>query len=133
MSRLAGAIFAGLIAFGLSGAASAQDAAETAQILGTTGQSQVSAGRSLAKAISHGMNAAGDAINSRPHANHAASRHRRGNARATYALPANVDPLANMDAPVYRLANGTTIEVSGGLIPAQDTTCLKNCPENQDH
>ena len=133
--RLAMTVCGGLLAVGLPSAGSAQDAVESAQILSTVGQSQVSAGHSLAKSISGSMNAVTAALGTRYHARGSRQHARPGSrARARHArrysgaIPANVDALEGTDAPTYTLGNGTTIEVSGGLTPDSQTTCEKNCP-----
>lgn len=103
------------------GPAVAQDAAETAIILGGTGASQGRAQRALGSSISRSM---GNAANAVAVANQRSSyptprRQRRVNTKTgghfAIALPGDVDPLETTDAPTYRLTNGTSIRVSGGL------------------
>ncbi len=103
------------------GAVLAQDAAETAIILGGTGAAQGRAQKSLGSAISRSMGNAANVLAAQRRAQqgvpHTPTRrpHRRGGAHFSIALPADVDPLANTDAPTYDLANGASIRVSGGL------------------
>jgi hypothetical protein len=117
---------------GLVGTASAQDAAETAIILGGTGQAQVGASRSLGAAISNGLNGATNTINAATpdrgagHGSSAATGHARP-VGVMIGSSTTRDPLAGTDAPTYRLANGSSIRVSGGLIPSAEANCVKDC------
>lgn len=101
--------------------AAAQDAAETAVILSGTGQTQGRAQRSLGQSIARGMGAAADAVAATTRARTPTRTQRQqarqsgGGGKFAIALPADVDPLERTDAPVYALANGATIRVSGGL------------------
>ena len=125
------AALATMLSVGLFHEAAAQDAAETAVILGGVGHAQTGA-NSLGAAISRSFNNAGNAfrapnaravsrrqaaIGARPHAAHAVSIMREtGN------------PFAGMNTPIYRLDNGASISASGGLTPAPDARCVKDCP-----
>lgn len=118
-----------LCLMGASGSAGAQDAAETAQILSGVSRPHAGAGRSLGSAITQSLDAARDAI-AMPAAmpiamprRAIATGHPRLRQRAV--IPANGDPLERFDAPTYKLGNGATIRVSGGLANA---TCVENCP-----
>jgi hypothetical protein len=101
--------------------AAAQDAAETAVILSGTGQAQGRAQRSLGQSIARGMGAAADTVAATPRSRAPARTHRQqarrsdGGGKFATALPADVDPLERTDAPIYALANGATLRVSGGL------------------
>lgn len=128
MSRSALALCGALLAVGVPGAAAAQDAAETAQILAGTGQSQGGAARSLGGNISQSMNAASNAVRAARSGDAPASGHRAAAAPQPFGIPENVDFLEGTDAPTYRLGNGASIRVSGGLIAAPATTCVKDCP-----
>ena len=113
----------------LPGVAAAQDAAETAIILGGSATSQAHGQRALGSAISHSIGGAANAIE-RPSANSAPPRRRHAQ-RGGYPaepLPSGTNPLAGTGAPSYRLENGATLTVSGGLAPSAGTTCLKGCP-----
>ncbi|MCT2559374.1 hypothetical protein N0B51_10330 [Tsuneonella sp. YG55] len=105
----------------LPGGLRAQDAAETAIILGGTGAAQGRAQKSLGSAISRSMGNAANVLatqrRARQGAPHRASPRPRRHAGANFAiaLPGDVDPLAETDAPRYDLANGASIRVSGGL------------------
>ncbi len=111
----------GMAALLLPGAVFAQDAAETAIILGGTGAAQGRAQKSLGSAVSRSMGNAANVLAAQQRAQrgtpHRTSRrpHRRGGANFAIALPADVDSLAGTDAPSYDLANGASIRVSGGL------------------
>ena len=107
----------------LPGPLIAQDAAETAIIL-STGTAQVRAQRSLGNSIARSMGNAANAVAATTSTRSQARTHRRtarrtarGAGKFAIALPADVDPLENTDAPSYELANGATIRVSGGLRP----------------
>lgn len=130
-NKAALATCAALLSVGVSGNAAAQDAAETAQILSGTGQSQGRASRSLGSAISQSMNAARDAIATTRAAEPVTSRRRFRTAHEPYPIPANVDGLAGTDAPTYRLGNGSSIRVSGRLLQAPGTSCVSDCPEKR--
>jgi hypothetical protein len=100
----------------------AQDAAETAIILGGTGQVQGRAQRSLGTSIARSMGNAADAIAATSRARPSgtvvrrhAGRSNRGAGKFAIILPGDVDPLEKTDAPSYELANGATIRVSGGM------------------
>jgi hypothetical protein len=106
----------GLFVSPMTGAAAAQDAAETAIILSGTGQAQARAAKSLGSSEAGGIGRAANAVSitqsqrSLPHR----TRNRKGR-HFSIALPADVDPLEGTDAPSYLLNNGSTIRVSGGL------------------
>jgi hypothetical protein len=111
--------------------AAAQDAAEAA-ILGGSGQAQAGASRSLGTAMSNSLNAAANAIGGGTpnrggtHSSSAAIARVRP-AQAMIGSPVSSDPLAGTDAPTYRLGNGSSIRVSGGLIPAANAACVRDC------
>lgn len=111
--------------------AAAQDAAETALILGGAGHAQ-SGASSLGAAISRSFDNAGNALRGSgartvthrqayrtagPHAAHAVSDMRESG-----------DPFEGTNAPVYRLGNGASISASGGLTPEPNVRCVKDCP-----
>lgn len=97
----------------------AQDAAETAIILGGSGASQARAQRSLGAAVSRSMGNAAIAVSVQQRRQPRVERRARGNANGAgefaIALPSDVDPLENSDAPSYVLDNGAIIRTSGGL------------------
>lgn len=101
--------------------AAAQDAAETAIILGGTGASQGRAQKSLGSSIARSMGRAANAVAStNGHGSSPAPRRPRHAKSKTgghfaIALPGDVDPLSATDAPTYKLENGASIRVSGGL------------------
>ena len=115
----------------MSGNAAGQDAAETAQILSGVGQSQGGAGRSLGANISRSIGGAANTLKSRPSAGYATSRRKARPAHEPNSIPANVDVLEGTDAPTYRLSNGSSIKVSGRLIQAPETSCVRNCLERR--
>lgn len=113
-----------LVGVGLSltvvpGGLRAQAAAETAIILGGTGAAQGRAQKSLGSAVSRSMGNAANVVaaQQRPRqaTRHRTRPHRRTGANFAIALPGDVDPLGETDAPTYDLANGASIRVSGGL------------------
>jgi len=101
----------------------AQDAAETAIILGGTGNAQGRAQRSLGSAIARGMGNAAGAVAATTAArtrNGGAPTQRSrsyGRAQGNFAipLPGDVDPLAKTNAPSFKVGSGATLRVSGGL------------------
>lgn len=111
------------------GAAAAQDAAESALILGGTGQATGSAQRNLGRSITGSINRASSALSTTRQARsvrpHAPSRRRGGG--GGYAVPAGFDALEGTDAETYDLANGSAIRVSGGFRPGQGSHCVENC------
>jgi hypothetical protein len=125
------ALTAAALAVGVARAAAAQDAAEAAIILGGAGQSQAGAQRSLGAAIANSFNSAGNAIGA-ANAGTVARGHTSSTARprtgAAQALAVSRDPLMGTHAPTYRLSNGASIRVSGGLRPEPGATCVKDCP-----
>lgn len=104
-----------------AGAAVAQDAAETAIILGGTGTAQGRAQRSLGSAISRSMGNAANSVQAASRRGSYQAPRRQARSRGQkdshfmIALPADVDPLANTDATVQALGNGASIRVSGTL------------------
>jgi hypothetical protein len=125
------AALAATFSIGAIHAAAAQDAAETAAILGGVGHAGGSA-NSLGAAISRSFNNAGRAIggSSVRTVSHtpasAAARH-----RVTHAVPvreASGDPFEGMNAPIYKLGNGASISASGGLTQEPNVSCVKDCP-----
>lgn len=123
---LAGAV--GALAL-VPGAAVAQDAAESALILGGTGQATGSAQRNLGRSITGSINRASSAISTTRQARAVRPRapSRRGGSSGGYAVPAGVDALEGTDAETYDLANGSAIRVSGGFRPGQGSRCVENC------
>ena len=121
----------------------AQDAAETAIILSGTGQGQGRAARSMGQSVARNMGNAANAVpvsprRSQPRAHRAHGPRGSKAGKFAIALPADVDPLENTDAPTYALANGASIRVSGGLrgplskqsrTPTSASDCGPNCPE----
>lgn len=113
---------------GTGGQALAQDAAETAIILGGSGAAQGKASRALGSAAANSMGAAANAI--RPDARPApAIRRSSRRAQQVITLPGDVDALENTDAPTYELANGASIRVSGVLRPQARTVCDDACAD----
>ena len=124
---LAGAV--GALAL-VPGAAVAQDAAESALILGGTGQATGSAQRNLGRSITGSINRASSAISTTRQARAVRPRapsRSRGGSSGGYAVPAGVDALEGTDAETYDLANGNAIRVSGGFRPGQGSHCVENC------
>ena len=122
---------AAIFSIGAFQEAAAQDAAETAAILGGVGHAQGSA-NSLGAAISRSFNNAGSAISG---SSARSVSHRRASAavrpRAAHAAPVmeeSGDPFAGTNAPIYRLGNGASISATGGLTPEPDVRCVKDCP-----
>lgn len=126
-NRTALAICAALLALGVSQTASAQDAAETAAILSGTGQGTGGASRSMGSSVSNSMNSATNALRSVQSSRKGQSRRSSRSARQSYAIPADADLLEGTEAPTYQLGNGSSIRVSGGLVPDATTSCVKNC------
>jgi hypothetical protein len=131
MAKRAGlAVLAAGLSLGVIRVASAQDAAETAIILGGTGQS-AGAQRSLGAGIANSFNAAANTIGTASAGRVAqgqTSSTSRPRARAAQAPLVSGDPLAGTNAPTYNEPNGASIRVSGGLIPKPAITCVKDCP-----
>lgn len=119
--RLAAITFAGVGLLASSGAAHAQDAAETAIILGGTGagqkRAQDSLGASVGSAIGRAANAIPSRNRSQPSVRTGVPRRSSGAVRGKFsiALPADVDPLENANVETHALSNGASIKVSGGL------------------
>lgn len=111
-----------------SGAAFAQDAAESAILLGGSGTAQARAQRSLGSAIARSMGGAANAIRATSRAMPVHARHNARRERTAIAIPGHVDPLEGTDAPTYRLENGASIRVSGGLRPGPQAACASGCP-----
>jgi hypothetical protein len=130
MAKRAGlAVWATVLWVGGVSVAAAQDAAETAIILGGAGHSAGAQG-SLGAGIANSLNAAANTIQT---ANAGTARGptsstARPRARAAQATLVSGDPLAGTNAPTYEVANGASIRVSGGLRPEPGATCVKNCP-----
>jgi len=117
----------GLLCF--SGQASAQDAAESAAVMGATGPSTGKAQRSLGGAISGSLNSAASTIRTSGRSGARPAR-RGGNGSVRVSrrgLPAGVDALEGTDASAYKLSNGVTIKVSGRMNPSAQVRCLKEC------
>ncbi len=133
-------IGAGLVTAVASHPALAQDAAESAIILGGTGQSTGAASRSLGNAVRGSIGNAANAANAANRGSAGAGTFRGGGSptgggfRASdwtrptpLYVASGVDSLAGSDAAVYRLGNGRTIKVSGKLNPYLPTVCTRNC------
>lgn len=122
-----------VLCFGFSCPATAQDAAESAIILGGSAHSQVRAQRSLGAAVANSLGGASNVIastnaRSAAHENVTSnSRPDQRRAQALTAVPPTGDPLKGIAAPTYKLSNGSSIRVSGGLRPAAQTTCVRYC------
>jgi hypothetical protein len=116
------------VCVGSGGQALAQDAAETAIILGGSGAAQGKAARSLGSAAASSMGEAANAV--RPVARPApAVRRSRGRDQQVITLAGDVDALENTGAPTYELANGASIRVSGRLRPQAVTVCDEACAD----
>jgi hypothetical protein len=125
------AALAATFSIGAIHTAAAQDAAETAAILGGVGHAGGSA-NSLGAAISRSFDNAGRAIG---RSSAITVSHRPASAaarlRATHAVPvreASGDPFEGVNAPIYKLGNGTSISATGGLTPEANVRCVKDCP-----
>lgn len=113
----------------MTGAAAAQDAAETAIILSGTGQAQTRAAKSLGSSAAGGIGRAANAVSITQSQRSSPRRARsRKSGHFSIALPADVDPLEGTDAPSYLLENGSTIRVSGGLRHTSVTISRENPP-----
>lgn len=128
-----GIIGAGVIMLTLGSAlpAGAQDMSESVLINAGTAQ-QARAQATLSSAINKSFQAASNAIAMAPSSNGTSGSYAGRSARPmylTYAIPANVDPLAGTDAPTYRLASGTTLRVSRGLDASASAVCIANCAD----
>jgi tripartite-type tricarboxylate transporter receptor subunit TctC len=134
--KAAVAICAGLASVAMPHASWAQAAAESAIILGTTGTATGGASRTLGNAISRSMNRAANVITTTgsggASAVTATARSRTGGVRVGQTIPASGDVLEGTDAPTYRLANGASIRVSGGMSShAAETVCTEDCPAGE--
>jgi hypothetical protein len=111
----------------------AQDAAESAILLGGSGTAQTRAQRSLGSAAASSIGRASGAINASPGAvtmrSHHARRRHSGAKGIPVVVPQGGDPLRGTDAPVYRLENGATLRISGGLQSTAAATCVSGCPQ----
>ena len=126
------------MAFALwSAPASAQDAAESAVILGGTGEATGRASRDMGTAVRGGIDRASGALQATRSGRARAGRYDgadsgtstttvRGSAEG-YRIPAGVDALELTDAPRFQLGNGSTIRVSGAFIPSDETFCISYC------
>lgn len=126
------AAVATMLAVGVFHPAAAQDAAETAAILGGAGPSH-SGASSLSAAISRTFENAGNAFrapSARPVSHRAAYRPARPRAVAHAVADAREsgDPFEGTGAPIYRMGNGASISATGGFTPAADARCVKDCP-----
>lgn len=113
----------------------AQDAAETAIILGGTGNAQGRAQRSLGSAIARGMGNAAGAVAATtpartPHGSTTQRSRSHGRTQGNFAipLPGDVDPLAKTDAPSFKVGSGATLRVSGGL--RRKSAVVEKAPED---
>jgi hypothetical protein len=128
--RAAFMALATMLSLGVFGPSLAQDAAETAIILGGSGHSAAGAG-GLSDAISKSFNHASAAIGGsgarsvshRPATTSA--RPRAAHAMAIMTGPS--DPFAGIHAPVYKMSNGVSISASGGLTPEPGLRCVRDC------
>jgi hypothetical protein len=107
----------------------AQDGAETAIILSGSGAAQGKASRSLGSASAGSIGAAAQAVRSSRDPSAVVRRTPARQSRQMTVLPGDVDPLENTDAPSYRLSNGASIRVSGGLRLSDQVSCADDCPE----
>lgn len=125
------AALATMLSVGVIHDATAQDAAETAVILGGVGHAQGGA-NSLGAAILRSFDNGGNAFrasSARTPAHRPASPTARP--RAAHAVPVTEetgDPFEGTNAPIYRLGNGASISASGGLTPDPNVSCVKDCP-----
>lgn len=123
------AIFTVLMVATPASPALAQEAGESAVLnAGTAGQ--VSAERSLGSAMSRSISGAANAV-AMAQGGQSPVRH-MANFRAghpSYTIPPNIDPLAQTDAPTYRIATGAVMRVSGGIQPSPTTFCIANCSD----
>lgn len=117
------------ICVGSGSNALAQDAAETAIILGGSGAAQGQASRSLGSAAASSIGGAAEAVRSGRESSAVIRRTPARQARQMIALPGDVDVLEHTDAPTYELSNGASIRVSGGLRPSAQSDCADACPE----
>ncbi|WP_340268452.1 hypothetical protein [Sphingobium mellinum] len=120
-----------MLSVGVFREAAAQDAAETAVILGGAAHAQAGAG-SLGAAISRSFDNAGHALRA-PSARAVSHRsaYRTARPRAAHAvadIKESGDPFKGTNAPVYRLDNGASISATGGFTAAADASCVKDCP-----
>lgn len=130
-NRLVLATLATMLSVGVFQEAVAQDAAETAIILGGVGHAQRGAS-SLGAAISQSFNNAGNAFRA-PSARTVSHRpvSAAARSRAAHAVPVveeSGDPFEGTNAPIYRLGNGASISASGGLTPEPNVRCVRDCP-----
>lgn len=125
------AALATMLSVGVFHPAAAQDAAETAAILGGAGPAH-SGASSLGAAISRSFENAGNAFRA-PNARSTSRRptYRTARPHATHAVSVmseSGDPFEGVDAPIYRMDNGASISATGGFTPAADARCVKDCP-----
>ena len=106
----------------------AQAAAEEAVVLSGTSAGTGRASSDLGNAVSGSINSATRQIRAIPRgAAGRSNQRRRSGASGVGTLPANSDPLVNTNAPAYRLDNGATLRVSGGLRNSAAARCAENC------
>ena len=125
------AICVAMLAIGVPPPAAAQDAAESALIVGGVGQGQAKAQRSLGTAITNSINSASNSVRASTSPAPMRSRRQARNARGPVHIAAGVDPLEGTDAQSYHLDNGASIRVSGGLRPPPKPACAKDCPGDE--
>jgi hypothetical protein len=124
------AVMAAVLWLGGARVAAAQDAAESAIILGGVEHS-AGAQSGLGAGIANSLNAAGNSIrtaNTATEAQGQKSSAARPRARTAQAALVSGDPLTGTNAPTYAVAGGASIRVSGGLRPEPGATCIKDCP-----
>ena len=121
-----------------SAPASAQDAAESAIILGGTGEATGAASRRMGEATRGAIGGAANAINAAQRGRGRAGRYDGANVRPSgggrspggvegYRIPAGIDALDGTDARQYQLGTGSTLRVSGGFTPSETTFCISYC------
>lgn len=126
-SRYLLAIGAAVLACGVAGGASAQDAAESAMILNGVGTGQAEAQRRMGASVSRSINSATNAVRATGGAAPVRTRRRGNSAVSVGPVPATGDPLEGTDAPSYTLSNGASIRVSGTLRTDPGTRCTQGC------
>lgn len=115
-----------MLAVGCCLPASAQEAAETAQVLSGL-SSQGHAAHSLGAAIAGSINGAANRIGSPPNARHVAARGGSQPTEQGGVLPRGGNDLKDTGAPTYRTAGAGAITVSGPFIRSEGTSCVENC------
>ena len=123
------------MSFALPGIAQAQDAAESATIVGT-GAIQQDGMRQLGNAISGAMSEVGEELRRSRQGNGDAQgfpsprgRSGPGASTAYFPMPGPVeaDALAHAQVATYRLENGVIMRISGVFHPSPETVCEAFC------